>query len=109
MQFKVRPTILISIQITIKGCSLAHNDAWTKAQVLHRDISVGNIMINTDSIKMTVDERGDPTIDVQAPITGILTDWDLSKICVEALPVNTDTAQSVSRSVSLVSIFNLRY
>ena len=39
----------------------AHYDAWTMAHVLHRDISVGNILID--------------------PVTrrGILIDWDLCR------------------------------
>jgi thiamine kinase-like enzyme len=39
--------------------TLAHEDAYNKAGVLHRDISVGNIMITKGH--------------------GILIDWDLSK------------------------------
>ncbi|KAI0701156.1 hypothetical protein C8T65DRAFT_558590, partial [Cerioporus squamosus] len=40
---------------------IAHHEAWTKAKVLHRDISVGNILID--------------------PVTrnGILIDWDLCR------------------------------
>ncbi|KAI0701148.1 hypothetical protein C8T65DRAFT_811512 [Cerioporus squamosus] len=40
---------------------IAHHDAWTKVKVLHRDISVGNILID--------------------PVTrsGILIDWDLCR------------------------------
>ncbi|EKM52418.1 uncharacterized protein PHACADRAFT_198473 [Phanerochaete carnosa HHB-10118-sp] len=40
---------------------LAHKEAWEKAEILHRDVSVGNIMIGI--------ERG----------TAFLNDWDLCK------------------------------
>ena len=38
---------------------VAHKDAWEKAEILHRDISTGNIIIHDGK--------------------GILIDWDLSK------------------------------
>lgn len=44
---------------------LAHFHAWEKARILHRDISVGNILIDIYS-----DERFP---------NGYLSDWDLSK------------------------------
>ncbi|EED78182.1 predicted protein [Postia placenta Mad-698-R] len=46
----------------------AHRDAWEKADVLHRDISDGNVMIQD-----TFDENG------CLQIGGILNDWDLAK------------------------------
>ncbi|KAI0685725.1 hypothetical protein BC835DRAFT_1309836 [Cytidiella melzeri] len=45
-----------------------HKDAWTKAGILHRDISVGNIMRVVDQ----ADEK-------DLAVTGILNDWDLCK------------------------------
>ncbi|KAJ7110061.1 hypothetical protein C8R44DRAFT_986054 [Mycena epipterygia] len=42
----------------------AHEDAWTKAHVEHRDISVGNIIIASNSDGTT---------------TGLLIDWELSR------------------------------
>ena len=44
---------------------IAHEMAWTKAQVLHRDISASNILIWEDP---KTGER-----------VGILSDWDLCK------------------------------
>lgn len=44
---------------------IAHREAWQYAGVLHRDISVGNIMINVDDD------------------TGFLNDWDLCKYRAE--------------------------
>ena len=41
-------------------CLVAHRDAYSKARILHRDVSAGNILIT---------EKG----------SGILIDWDLSK------------------------------
>ncbi|TBU42658.1 hypothetical protein BD309DRAFT_923204 [Dichomitus squalens] len=46
----------------------AHREAWDRAGVLHRDISVGNIMIR-------VEENGERY--------GILIDWDLSRLQCE--------------------------
>jgi hypothetical protein len=43
----------------------AHKDAWEKARILHRDISVGNIMIDVRSTTMR-------------PL-GFLNDWDMAK------------------------------
>lgn len=37
----------------------AHETAWTQCELLHRDVSAGNIMIRKDGV-------------------GILNDWDLS-------------------------------
>ena len=56
----------------------AHSKAYTLRGVLHRDISVGNIMINARTNK------------------GLLTDWDLSK-CV--IKLNMRAAQPGGRSV----------
>ncbi|TFK79031.1 hypothetical protein K466DRAFT_473460, partial [Polyporus arcularius HHB13444] len=42
---------------------IAHHEAWTLAKVLHRDISIGNILIDPVSRK------------------GILIDWDLTFSC----------------------------
>ena len=44
----------------------AHRDAWEKGGVLHRDVSVGNIMINVE-----------PGPDGKTQ--GFLTDWDICK------------------------------
>ncbi|RPD73198.1 hypothetical protein L226DRAFT_536691 [Lentinus tigrinus ALCF2SS1-7] len=46
----------------------AHFQAWTKAKVLHHDISIGNILI-------------DPT-----KLTGLLIDWDLCRLECELEP-----------------------
>ncbi|EJF58110.1 hypothetical protein DICSQDRAFT_139753 [Dichomitus squalens LYAD-421 SS1] len=46
----------------------AHRKAWDRSGVLHRDISVGNIMIRVES---------------NGGWTGILIDWDLSKLQCE--------------------------
>ena len=45
--------------------SAGHKDAWEKAKILHRDISVNNILI-----------------DIESPIDtphGFLNDWDMSE------------------------------
>lgn len=52
--------------VVLSGALIAHEDAWTKAHVLHRDISVNNVMI-----KRTGPEQGQ--------VIGILIDWDLCK------------------------------
>lgn len=45
----------------------AHEQAWERAEILHRDISIGNIIIDIDSLTT----GGRPK--------GLLCDWDLSK------------------------------
>ena len=59
-------------------CSVAHGHAWEHAKVLHRDISVGNILID--------------------PVTrlAILIDWDLSRLACElgVGPVEPDRSVS---------------
>lgn len=59
--------------------TLAHKDAYNKAGVLHRDISVGNIMITKGH--------------------GILIDWDLSKQ-VKQDPSADDKVKQPTRTVS---------
>ncbi|EKM60992.1 uncharacterized protein PHACADRAFT_204140 [Phanerochaete carnosa HHB-10118-sp] len=44
----------------------AHEQAWERAEILHRDISIGNIIIDIDSLA------------TKRP-KGLLCDWDLSK------------------------------
>ena len=43
---------------------LAHHKVWKDAKVLHRDVSVGNIVVRTEG-----EER-----------TGFLVSWDLSRL-----------------------------
>ena len=51
--------ISVPVCLFISPFSSAHKEAFEKAKILHRDISVGNIIIT---------ERG-----------GLLIDWDLAK------------------------------
>ena len=44
---------------------LGHKDAWEKAGILHRDVSVGNIMIDVTS--------------TEEDFKAFLNDWDLCK------------------------------
>ena len=57
---------------------VAHQDAWEKAGVLHRDVSMGNILIDV--------------------ITGngFLNDWDLCKYKEEMNQVASQPSRSVS-------------
>lgn len=48
----------------------AHREAWEKAGILHRDVSVGNILIDVDP---DVSDAGESTP------TGFLNDWDMCK------------------------------
>ena len=50
--------------------SIAHEDAYTKAQILHRDISIGNILVLESDDEFAKDKS--------LP-KGLLTDWELSK------------------------------
>ena len=45
---------------------IAHQEAWTRAKVLHRDVSPGNILIDIQS-------------DVVEDPRAFLNDWDLCK------------------------------
>jgi hypothetical protein len=73
------------------GClfilAAAHRQAWEKGEVLHRDISVGNILINVEG------DEDDPQ--------GFLNDWDLAKT-LEALLACDGPSQPVGISVSLL-------
>lgn len=68
--------------------SEAHEDAWKFAGVMHRDISVGNILMlpdaNPEAVGVSVRE--------------ILNDWDLCKY-KEELGAATQRSRSVSRLV----------
>lgn len=68
---------------------LGHEQAWTKAKVLHRDISSGNILIVVDQ-----------TMEA-SPIAGILCDWDLCKFRVDLKKPHTQHGRSV-RILSVV-------
>lgn len=77
--------------------SPAHSEAWAGAGILHRDISIGNIMIDVE-----------PSDEVLW--SGFLTDWDLCKYKedledhVPSLP-----GRSVSRGLPLFYGFSLHY
>ncbi|KAF9809234.1 hypothetical protein IEO21_07463 [Rhodonia placenta] len=59
--------------IEVLYCAItAHKDAWEKAYVLHRDISVGNVLLED-----YIDEKGKPQV------RGILNDWDMAKLRIE--------------------------
>jgi hypothetical protein len=73
--------------LTLTGVQ-GHRDAWLSARVLHRDISVGNIMINAES------PEDDPE--------GFLNDWDLCKFAED---LDKPASQPAGRSVSSTMIF----
>ena len=56
---------------------IAHHDAYTNAKVLHRDISMGNILINIDKEE------------------AFLNDWDLCKYRGEMDSVASQNTRSV--------------
>ena len=76
------------ITLTYKTCThdyfLGHRGAWERAEVLHRDLSPGNIMINVES----------------EPLTGFLTDWDMCKYRIDLV---TNVPALPGRSVSPTS------
>ncbi|CCM06472.1 uncharacterized protein FIBRA_08739 [Fibroporia radiculosa] len=47
---------------------LCHHDAWVDAQILHRDVSVGNILIDVEAM-----------VGGNEMAIGILSDWDMCK------------------------------
>ncbi|EPQ50692.1 hypothetical protein GLOTRDRAFT_12138, partial [Gloeophyllum trabeum ATCC 11539] len=68
-----------------------HAGAFTRAKILHRDISAGNILI----VRKTIDDTG------RVASRGLLNDWDLSKSTVEGndqprRPERTGTWQFMS-------------
>ncbi|KAH9896040.1 hypothetical protein C8Q73DRAFT_643342 [Cubamyces lactineus] len=65
----------------IMDCVQAHKDAVMKANVVHRDISSGNILILPTV--MYDENGGNPYVSWQ----GLLTDWELSKPIHEAEPL----------------------
>ena len=67
--------------------SLAHRDAYERAEILHRDISDNNIMIGEDG-------------------HGLLTDWDCSKYRHE---LGRQADRSVSSFPSRLSALRLRF
>ena len=68
--------MILSVILSIRRT--AHYEAYTLKGVLHRDISVGNIMIDALTGR------------------GLLTDWDLSKYVEE---LDSEAAQPGGRSV----------
>ncbi|OBZ73979.1 hypothetical protein A0H81_06531 [Grifola frondosa] len=75
-----------SLQMTevIYCALLAHQDAWTKAEVLHCDISDGNVLIYE-----AVDQDGNVTTS-----TGLLNDWDLAKYKEDMTEPHTQNSRS---------------
>lgn len=69
---------------------LAHEEAYKKARIVHRDISAGNIMI---------DKNGD----------GLLIDWDLSRSLDTTYPGELDVVVSAGMPYCLActDYFNL--
>ena len=69
-------------------CGIAHEEAWEKAGVLHRDVSLGNILIDTAEVP------GIPN--------GFLNDWDRCKYKEEledGVGPSPQTGVSVSANV----------
>ena len=70
---------------------IAQKDAWYKADIIHRDISAGNVLIRiTERI-----EDGEYVCERE----GMLADWELSTIVVAG--DITDHTPAVGRTVSI--------
>ena len=69
--------------LSLAQCLLAHQVAWQKAGVLHRDISIGNIMIDNLTGR------------------GFLSDWDLARYAEDLLGSASEPA-GISVSLCLV-------
>ena len=66
-------------------CLVAHKIAWEEYGILHRDVSVGNILIYEL-------EDGSP----ERKVIGLLTDWDLAKTKDQIFhPVASQSTRSV--------------
>lgn len=75
------------------GRFLGHSEAWEHAEVLHRDLSPGNIMIDVESPK--------------GSLSGFLTDWDMCKYKIDLVTnVPAMPGRSVSRAVLAVILLD---
>ena len=63
--------------MVLTSCGIAHQRAWEKKKILHRDVSINNILL-LGSMEGSV---------------GLLCDWDLAK--TEQQPDDNDPAQGV--------------
>ena len=73
---------------------IGHEEAWTKAEILHRDISDNNIM-------RVVNQDEEEDVDVN----GILIDWDLCKYKSDLGQQATQHGRSVSVHAIYVGVF----
>lgn len=72
---------------------LGHRDAWEKAKVLHRDVSIGNIMIDVES------SEEDPR--------GMLIDWDVCRY--EDEPSTSEQLGGQTGTWPFISALALKY
>lgn len=75
---------------------IAHEAACNRANILHRDISPGNILIFGDN-KLRNSKSGESGSHDSNIEGGMLIDWDLSKIIQ---PDNERTSRQYTRTVS---------
>lgn len=74
------------IGLRLNCTALAHSGAWTQANILHRDISDGNIIIYEDPFDTAEEPQS----------IGLLIDWDLCKYKADMSKVATQKSRSVS-------------
>ena len=79
-----------------------HRDAWVKARILHRDVSVNNILIDIDPADRAPgsdDGRGS-----DGDVRGFLNDWDHCKYANELASGPVQQSRSVSTNISRMAI-----
>ena len=86
---------------------VGHDDAYFDANILHRDISTGNILIAKDQSRYRGENAApDEEVDSVKMGSGLLTDWD-SCVDVKATdPLQIGRAVCCSRSPSM---YNFTY
>ncbi|KAI0707486.1 hypothetical protein C8T65DRAFT_781158 [Cerioporus squamosus] len=73
----------------VRDCVLAHQQAYKKAKLLHRDISSGNILIYPRIMRVQ-DQFGAQRL--QMTFTGLLADWEMAK------PIDTEGPRQPERT-----------
>ncbi|KAI9057819.1 hypothetical protein FKP32DRAFT_1528741, partial [Trametes sanguinea] len=88
-------TDVVSSRQLVRGifdCMTTHALAYTKAQLLHRDVSAGNVII-LPTLSPSVDKDGNRKV----TWSGILTDWELAKTVPAPNPSDSTPSKETPR------------